>query len=68
MSYRRRRGYNPNDNNDNDTDDDARSMDYYDSDGYGYDYYGDSFNDPFNEITDCRYDICSHYTSLLPTK
>ena len=57
MSYRRRRGT-PNGNN-NDTDDDARSMDYYDSDGYGYDYYGD--DDLENPYGDDVYEYDNDY-------
>lgn len=57
MSYRRRRG-NTNGNN-NDTDDDARSMDYYDSDGYGYDYYGD--DDLENPYGDDVYEYDNDY-------
>ena len=61
MSYRRRRGYNSNGNDDNnDTDEDARSMDYYDSDGNGYDYYGDYDDYHENLYDDDVYDYDSY--------
>lgn len=49
MSYRRRRD--TLNGNNNDIDEDARSMDYYDSDGNGYDYYGD-YDDYHENIYD----------------
>jgi hypothetical protein len=59
MSYRRRRDI-PNGNN-NDADDDARSMDYYDSDGYGYDYYGDYDDYHENPYDDDVYEYDNDY-------